>query len=208
MSEHSLRAENLHLWRGERHVLRGLSLAVREGEFLQLTGLNGAGKTSLLRALCGLLHLEEGRIFWHGADVREDLPAFHQALIYVGHDPPLKADLTAHENLHFWVGVRLRLNAKQISAALKATGAEALSERPVRTLSAGQKRRVALAGLLLTSASIWLLDEPTTNLDSEGMKLVARLIDEHVKAGGIAIAAVHHELPVSAERLRRLELAA
>jgi heme exporter protein A len=206
MSELTLQGENLHLWRGERHVLRGLTLGVRSGEVLQVTGANGAGKTSLLRALCGLMHLEEGRVLFCGNDVREDLPAFHGALSYLGHEPPLKADLTACENLRYWVSVRRRIGQAQIADTLEAVGAPSLADRLVRTLSAGQKRRVALAGLLLLAAPLWLLDEPTTNLDAEGQRLVARLIDRHAGHGGLVIAAVHHELAVSGERLRSLAL--
>jgi heme exporter protein A len=207
MSERCLRGESLHLWRAERHVLRGLSFAVDSGEILQITGANGAGKTTLLRALCGLMHLEEGRITWDGRDVREDLPAFHDALIYIGHEPPLKADLTACENLRYWVGMRRRTTPRAVMAALDRTGVPDLSERLVRTLSAGQRRRVALAALLLLPAPLWLLDEPTTNLDAAGQTLVAHLIEEHAAQGGLAIAAVHHALALSGERLRRLELA-
>jgi len=206
MSELSLRAENLHVWRGERHVLRGLALDAASGEVLQVTGVNGAGKTSLLRALCGLLHLEAGRITWGGRDVREDLPAFHASLAYLGHEPPLKADLTASENIRYWVGLRRRLAPPEIAKTLEAVGAPGLGDRLVRTLSAGQRRRVAIAGVLLLAAPIWLLDEPTTHLDASGQQLVGRLIEQHVRAGGLAVTAVHHEIAVSPERVRRLEL--
>jgi heme exporter protein A len=206
MSELSLRGENLHVWRGERHVLRGLALDVASGEVLQVTGANGAGKTSLLRALCGLLHLEAGRITWAGRDVREDLPAFHASLAYLGHEPPLKADLTASENIRYWVGLRRRLRRPEIAETLESVGAPGLGDRLVRTLSAGQRRRVAIAGVLLLAAPIWLLDEPTTHLDVSGQQLVGRLIEQHVRAGGLAVTAVHHEIAVSPERVRRLEL--
>jgi heme exporter protein A len=207
MSELSLQGENLHVWRGERHVLRGLALDVASGQVLQVTGANGAGKTSLLRALCGLLHLEAGRISWGGRDVREDLPAFHASLAYLGHEPPLKAELTACENIRYWVGLRRRVKPPEIEGALESVGAPGLGDRFVRTLSAGQRRRVAIAGVLLLAAPIWLLDEPTTHLDASGQQLVGRLIEQHVRAGGLAVTAVHHEIAVSPERVRRLELA-
>ncbi len=206
MSELSLRGENLHLWRGERHVLRGLALEVAGGEVLQVTGANGTGKTTLLRALCGLLYLEEGRVVWGGRNVREDLPSFHGALTYLGHEPPLKADLTASENLRYWLGLRRRVKAARIAGALESVGVPGVAGELVRTLSAGQKRRVALAALILLSVPLWLLDEPTTNLDTDGQKLVGSLIEGHVREGGIAIAAVHHEILVSPQHLRRLEL--
>ncbi len=207
MSELSLRGENLHVWRGERHVLRGLALQVGSGEVLQVTGANGAGKTSLLRALCGLLHLEAGRVTWGGRDVREDLPGYHASLAYLGHEPPLKADLTACENIRYWVGLRRRVMPPRIASTLESVGAPGLADRLVRTLSAGQRRRVALAGLLLLAAPLWLLDEPTTHLDVGGQQLVGQLIEQHVRAGGLAVTAVHHEIAVSPDRVRRLELA-
>jgi heme exporter protein A len=203
-----LRAENLHLWRGERHVLRGVHFEARGGEVVQITGGNGAGKTTLLRALCGLAHIEEGRVLWGGRDVREDRAGFHAALVYLGHDPPLKPDLTGRENLRFWIGVRRPLQAGEFDAALERTSAQTFSDRPVRTLSAGQKRRVALAGLLLARAPLWMLDEPTTNLDTDGQQLVSHLVAEHAEQGGLAVAAVHQGLVLDSARLRRLELAA
>jgi heme exporter protein A len=206
MSASILRTENLHLWRAERHVLKGIGLTVRGGELLQLTGANGAGKTTLLRALCGLNHLEEGRVFWNDQDVREDRAGFHAALVYLGHEPPLKPDLSGVENLRFWTGMRRRLMRVDIDAALRSTGAAEFSTRPVRTLSAGQRRRVALAGLLLAAVPLWLLDEPTTNLDRDGQELVATLLDAHLSAGGLAIAAVHHGLGVEPARRRELHL--
>ncbi|HTY92444.1 MAG TPA: cytochrome c biogenesis heme-transporting ATPase CcmA [Steroidobacteraceae bacterium] len=208
MSGSMLRAENLHLWRADRHVLRGVDLAVRGGELLQLTGANGAGKTTLLRALCGLNHLEEGRVFWKERDVREDREGFHASLVYLGHAPPLKPDLSGVENLGFWMGMRRRISREAIDAALARTGAGGFATRPVRTLSAGQRRRVALAGLVLASVPLWLLDEPTTNLDSGGQELVAALVDAHLAAGGLAIAAVHHRLGIEPARARELNLSA
>ena len=183
MSGAVLRAENLHLWRAERQVLKGVGLTVRSGELLQLTGANGAGKTTLLRALCGLNHFEEGRVFWNDQDVRADRDAFHAALIYVGHEAPLKPDLSGAENLRFWTGMRRRVPPAAISEALLRTGAGEFGTRPVRTLSAGQRRRVGLAGLLLADVPLWLLDEPTTNLDSGGQDLVAALLDAHLQSG-------------------------
>ncbi|HTX05545.1 MAG TPA: cytochrome c biogenesis heme-transporting ATPase CcmA [Steroidobacteraceae bacterium] len=208
MSDFWLNGENVHLWRGDHHVLRGVRFEVRGGECLQLTGANGSGKTTLLRTVCGLAYPEAGEISWCGEDIRKDLHSFHAQLAYLGHEPPLKAELSARENLRYWIGVRRPLTREEIEQALGRVGAEQWAERPARTLSAGQKRRAALAGLTLMRVPLWLLDEPTTNLDAEGQKLVGALIDEHLQAGGVAVAAAHHELAVSsAQALRRLELA-
>ncbi len=209
MSNLGLRGEGLHLWRGDRHILRGVSLELRGGEVLQLTGSNGAGKTTLLRTLAGLAYPEEGRVLWAGEDIRKDMRAFHAQLAYLGHEPPLKADLTARENLRYWVGVRQKRSASDIDKALDDVAAEdEWRGRAVRTLSAGQRRRVALAGLELLAAPLWLLDEPTTNLDTAGQNLVAHMIDEHAASGGLVIAAVHHELMVPTRTMQRLQLAA
>jgi heme exporter protein A len=203
-----LKAENLHLWRGERHVLQGVSFEVRRGECLQVTGSNGAGKSTLLRTLGGLMYPEEGTVFWKDQSIRADLQGYHADLAYIGHEPPLKADFTAKENLHYWLGIRWSIEESELKRALARVGAADWSDRPVRTLSAGQKRRVALAGLvLMTGVPLWLLDEPTTNLDTEGQKLVGALIEEHLGHGGLAVAAIHHELSVRPTALRRLELA-
>ena len=208
MHDERLDVENLHLWRGDRHVLRGVNFSLVSGECLQVTGPNGSGKTSLLRTLCALMYPEEGRVLWKGQDVRADLPGFHSALAYLGHEPPLKGELNARENLRYWIGVRRRTAAAALDAALELVGASAWCDRLVRTLSAGQRRRVALAGLALLMVPLWLLDEPTTNLDTEGQKLVGTLIAEQRARGGMVVTAVHHELPASLRDLRRLELAA
>ena len=160
-----------------------------------------------MRAVCGLLHPETGRLLWEGRDVRADMPAVQAALLYIGHEPPLKGDLSALENLRFWIGTRRRVGAGLLATALQRVGASPWSERPARTLSAGQKRRVALAALSLALVPLWLLDEPITNLDGEGQRLVGSLIEEQLARGGMVLAATHHELPVGAARVRRLELA-
>ena len=161
MPERRLQAENLHLWRGDRHVLRGVRFAVNAGECLQITGGNGAGKTTLLRTLSGLMYPEEGTITWGGKSIRCDLQGFHADLAYIGHEPPLKPDLTAQENLRYWVGVRRKLATHEMNRELGRLGAEQWGNRPIRTLSAGQKRRVLLARLLTRRATLWVYVDGT-----------------------------------------------
>lgn len=203
-----LTVSGVHLWRGDRHVLRGVSFTAAPGRCVLLTGRNGAGKTSLIRVIAGLLEPEEGTVLWRGVSARSHRHDFHAELAYLGHEPPLKGDLTGRENLQFATAIRHAVSAAAMEAALVRTGAVAFADRAVRTLSAGQRRRVALAGVLLTGAQLWLLDEPTTNLDADGQQLVADLIGEQLERGGLAVAAVHHSLPLPAERLQPLELGA
>jgi heme exporter protein A len=198
----TITAENLHLWRGETHVLRGISFSVQGGECLQITGANGSGKTTLLRALCGLAPLEEGRVRWRGIDIAEDLQAYHGELAYLGHDNGLKGDLTAAENLRYAVGLRRRVTRDEITAALMRAGVDAARGIPLRRRSAGPRRRVALARLPLMDAALWLLDEPGSNLDAAGQSLLAELLGAHTGGGGVAVVATHQalELPAGAQR--------
>ena len=153
-----------------------------------------------------------GRGVWtasaRGSSARKYRHDFHSELAYLGHEPPLKGDLTGRENLAFSVGIRRPVGTADIDAALTRTGALAFADRPARTLSAGQRRRVALAGVLLAQASLWLLDEPTTNLDADGQRLVAELIADHLARGGLVVAAVHHALPLPQGAVVPLELEA
>jgi heme exporter protein A len=203
-----LKVQGLHLWRGDRHVLRGVSFEATAGRCVLLTGKNGAGKTTLLRAIAGLLEPEEGQVLWRGTPARKSRDAFHEELAYLGHEPPLKGDLSAHENLKYAIGIRRAVTSGEIDAALARTGAKAFAERAVRLLSAGQRRRVALAGVMLANAALWLLDEPTTNLDADGQQLVADLVNEHLGREGLVVAAVHHSLPLPANRMIAVELGA
>ncbi len=201
-----LSGEALHLWRGEQHVLQGVSFGVASGQCLQVTGANGAGKTTLLRAICGLIPLESGRLFWRGADVVADRDAFHTQLSYLGHENALKGELTAAENLRFAAGMRRRTSAEEIRAALERTAVADSADTITRRLSAGQRRRVALARLLLIRASLWVLDEPTSNLDQRGQALLSELVGSHLETGGVAVVATHQSMSLSKSQLCPLAL--
>jgi heme exporter protein A len=190
-----LEVHKLHLWRGDRYLLRGISFTLEAGAALQLLWPNGTGKTSLLRCLAGFLHAEEGEILWGGQSVRADRDAFHWDLAYLGHDTALKADLTALENLRFSCALRASRAEAELQSALDRVGLSKLDPRqPVRSLSAGQQRRVALARLSLWNARLWLLDEPAANLDAAGQVVLEEILKSHLESGGAAILATHHAL--------------
>jgi heme exporter protein A len=160
----------------------------------------------LLRVLAGLLEPESLELFWRGDQVQPRDPQYHADLSYLGHDPALKADFTATENIAFSVGIRHRIKSGDVDAALVRVGAEKFADRPVRSLSAGQRRRVALASLWLTRVRLWLLDEPSTNLDAAGQALVASMIEEQLATGGLVLAATHQDLGLRREQQTALEI--
>jgi heme exporter protein A len=202
----ALSLDRVHVWRGDRHVLKGVSLELRAGQLLHVSGPNGAGKTTLLRVMCGLLRPEQGRVDWSGRPITDDRDQYQAALAYASHEPALKADLTALENLRFSVGLKLRSSRADLERMLERTGVAAVAHLPARVLSAGQRRRVAMARVLAMRASLWLLDEPYTNLDTAGAELVTALLQEHVDGGGLGVVVAHQALELR-RGLRRLELA-
>jgi heme exporter protein A len=200
-------ASGVHLWRGERHVLCDVHFELAAGQCLQVTGANGAGKTSLLRALSGLLPLEAGEVHWCGQPIHKDPARFHEALAWAAHQGGLKGDLTATENVRFGALIGERCNAEAIAGALQRTGLDApLQSRLARHLSAGQQRRVTLARLIVQQRPLWLLDEPQSHLDAGGQTLLQALVAEHLQAGGLAVIATHDALNLPSAMLRRLEL--
>ncbi len=195
-------AEHLVIVRGARTIIEDLSFETGSGEAVLLTGENGAGKTTLLRALAGFLRIESGTLRLSGGDDEKSLA--EQAHV-VGHGNAVKTAFSVRENLMFWAeydGVD-DVEAR-ITAALAGFGLTDLSEFPAAYLSAGQKRRLGLARLLVTERPIWLLDEPTSSLDAASSELVTKAINAHTSNGGIAIAATH--LPLGLDRARDLRL--
>jgi heme exporter protein A len=205
MTFESIKADKVHVWRGDRHVLQGVSAHVGAGELLHILGPNGAGKTTLLRVISGLLRPEQGQVTWRGRPITQNRDEYQGALAFASHEPALKGDLTALENLRFAVGLKRRTTSADLRAALDRTGVAACADLPTRVLSAGQRRRVALARVLAMSASLWLLDEPYANLDAAGSDLVSGLLQTHVAAGGIALVVAHRDLTLRCN-VRRLEL--
>ena len=183
-------AENLSCERGGRTVFSNQNFALGSGEFLQLTGPNGSGKSSLLRLLANLGEPSLGKITL--ADGAPELTLGQQAH-YIAHSDASKSALTVTENLRFW---RDFLGGGDLQQALESVNLSALADYPVALLSAGQKRRLALARLALVSRAIWLLDEPSIGLDEASQKLLVALMSKHLKAGGLIAAATHVPLGV------------
>ena len=203
----SLQVEDVHVWRGDRHVLQGVNFSVGPGNLLHIAGSNGAGKTTLLRVVCGLIAPETGAVSWQGRDIRGQREQYQANIAFAAHDAALKADLTAFENLAFAIGLRRTVTPDQLMDAMRKTGADAYADLPARVLSAGQKRRVAMARVVASAAPLWLLDEPFSNLDTAGVAVISALIDEHIAAGGAAVVVAHHGL-ADGPGTKQLELAA
>jgi heme exporter protein A len=201
----ALCVEKIHVWRGDRHVLQGVSTQVHRGELLHISGPNGTGKTTLLRVVSGLLRPEQGSVTWLGQSIASHRTEYQAVLAYAAHEPALKGDLTALENLRFSVGLKRRSKPQELRGALERTGVAACADLPARVLSAGQRRRVSLARVVAMQASVWLLDEPYANLDAAGSELVSGLLADHVTAGGLALVVAHRELALTCD-VRRLEL--
>jgi heme exporter protein A len=190
--------------RGGRPVVGNISFTLGRGELLALTGRNGSGKTTLLRALALLVTADSGGIRWQGTDVRHDRDGWRRQIAWLGHLDGLKGDLSVRENLA--TACRLReATADRVDAALAAFDLVPLANRAVRTLSAGQRRRVALARVVAAGAPLWLLDEPLNALDAPSQAALRAALAGHLAAGGLAIAATH--APIDVPNARVLELA-
>lgn len=199
-----LAATGLRFSRNDEPVFGPLDLAVDTGEALLVQGENGAGKTTLLRVLAGLLRADRGEVRIHG---RPASPAERAGTIgYLGHLAGLKSDLSTLENLHYLGGLQGRRTGHAPVAALELVGLAGYEDALVRQLSAGQRKRLALARLWLAPSPLWLLDEPYANLDLEGIELVNRLIQAHLRDGGATLLTTHGAYAAPPVRTRLVEL--
>lgn len=184
-----LEARALSFHRQDETVFAPLDFQLHAGELALIEGDNGSGKTTLLRMLAGLLHVGAGELRWHGAPLQRD--DCSGEILFLGHQLGLKGDLSPRENLRVAAGLHGHREGASAASALATIGLRGYEDEPVRRLSAGQKKRAALARLLLLPASLWLLDEPYANLDRTGIALVNQLLEEHTARGGAALVTSH-----------------
>jgi heme exporter protein A len=193
--------------RGDRRLFKDLNFSAERGELIEIRGANGSGKTSLLRILCGLAQPAEGEVRWQGQNIRSLGEEYFGAVAYVAHQNGVKDELTAIENLRIASGVAgIGLGKKEAQEVLARIGLRRETHLPARFLSAGERRRLALARLLVTRARLWILDEVLTSLDNAAIDLAHQFIGDHLRDGGMAIIATHQDLNISATARQRLEI--
>lgn len=202
-----LEVSNLTCTRGDHQLFSGLSFSLGAGELMQVQGENGSGKTSLLRTLCGFMQPGDGEIRWRGRNVHELGYQFNAEMVYLGHLNALKDEFNALENLRISAGLAgYTVNEQEAALALRRMGLRRREHLPVKVLSQGQRRRVALSRLLVGDAKLWILDEPLTALDVGAVGLMQELIGEHLSKGGMAIFTTHQPLQVAGVQTRQLNL--
>lgn len=199
---------NLACVRGDRELFRDVNFSLEAGGLMQVRGPNGSGKTSLLRMLCGLSNPAAGEIRWNDTSIRAMDGEYYAAMTYIGHLSGTKDDLTVVENLcissalaGFEIGID---QAKEALSYIGLRGREAL---PVKVLSQGQRRRVALARLLVCKTPLWILDEPLVALDVLAVKLIQELLERHLQEGGMVVMTTHQEIDITATSTTQLHLA-
>lgn len=207
LTSNLLAAHGLTCIRGDRALFRNVGFTMSTGGLLYVLGENGSGKSSLLRLICGLLSAEEGYVTWQGQDIRDSAELYRSELLYVGHLGGLKDDLTAFENLQ--TNAELAgycRDSASVTSALQAIGVARCANLPVRVLSQGQKRRVALAKLWLSDCKVWILDEPFAALDSASIDILSQRISQHLQQGGLAIITTHQDVSIEADTIQTLRL--
>lgn len=198
-----LEARNLSCIRDERVLFSELNFVLTSGQVLLIEGANGAGKTSLLRILTGFRKPDDGDLFWDDLLI-DDTQDFYQDTAYIGHNNGLKDTLTAEENLHY--AQALASITATIDDALEQVGLNGYQDTLVRFMSAGQRRRLALARLLCTHKPLWILDEPFTSLDRASIRLFEQFITAHVTQGGLVIMTSHHDTKLPSSLVQKIHL--
>ncbi len=198
--EMMLKAKSLECVRDDRLLFSDLNFAVGEAEVLQIEGSNGSGKTSLLRIICGLRQAEAGKVLWRDESIARSREDYYANMVYIGHLPCIKGDLTVLENVRSLLDTRsLTLSDAEIEVALVKVGLATYDDVPGKALSSGQRRRILLAFISLSQAKLWILDEPLTALDVQGVALMESMIIEHRNAGGSVIFTTHHGMQLDCE---------
>lgn len=203
-----LEARQLACVRGDRPLFRGIAFTLERGKALRVAGANGAGKTSLLRMLCGLVLPAAGDVLWQGEDIRKLREDYHRQLLYIGHASALKDDLTATENLIVCAALAgTHLSRPTAHHALRQIGLDAREDLPAKLLSQGQRRRVALARLLVEPGPpLWILDEPFNALDRRATQLLGELLSARVREGGILVLTTHQEATIPSLPVQLVDL--
>ena len=202
-----LEVSNLACSRGDHRLFSGLSFTLHPGQIMQVQGANGSGKTSLLRTLCGFMMPDEGGIAWCGESIRNLDEEYYAEMLYLGHLNAIKDELSALENLRISAGLSgVELDEKEAMNALRRMGLRRREMLPTKVLSQGQRRRVALARLLVSDAKLWILDEPLTALDVGAVTLIQDLVAEHLARHGMVIFTTHQPLQVAGVEMRSLLL--
>lgn len=201
-----LEVVELECVRGDRPLFTQLSFRLRPGELLHVTGVNGSGKTTLLRTLCGLTHAAAGEVRWHGSTIRELGDEYRAQVAYIGHSNGLQGELTPVENLHALACLGGNDDSALIHDTLARLGLGAYHHFPAKILSQGQKRRLALARLMVQPKSLWILDEPLSALDVNSVALMTDILLEHLARRGMVIMTSHQEIAVETKTTLQIQL--
>lgn len=191
--------------RDDRLLFKDVHFTVNVGDLFQIKGANGSGKTTLLRSLAGLFHEYSGEILWKSQSINTHFSTYASNVFYLGHQPAIKTDLTPVENVEWYAQLNNGANKASIFQALEKVGLRGFEEVPCQQLSEGQKRRVALARLLISQATLWILDEPFSAIDKSGVEQLEHLFIKHVQNGGAIVMTTHHEMKMN-ENINYIEL--